>query len=28
MDAHGDSQHAVIDESSKEVLERLLKEPY
>ena len=28
MDAHGQSQHAVIDESSKEVLERLLKEPY
>lgn len=28
MDAHGNSQHAVIDESSKEVLERLLKEPY
>lgn len=28
MDAHGDSQHAVIDANSKEVLERLLKEPY
>jgi fumarate hydratase class I len=28
MDAHGDSQHAVVDESSKQVLERLLKEPY
>ncbi len=28
MDAHGDSQHAVMDASSKEVLERLLKEPY
>ncbi len=28
MDAHGDSQHAVIDENSKEVLDRLLKEPY
>jgi tartrate/fumarate subfamily iron-sulfur-dependent hydro-lyase beta chain len=28
MDAHGGSQHAVINESSKEVLERLLKEPY
>ena len=28
MDAHGQSQHAVIDESSKEALERLLKEPY
>jgi fumarate hydratase subunit beta len=28
MDAHGDSQHAVVDGSSKEVLERLLKEPY
>ena len=28
MDAHGGSQHAVVDGSSKEVLERLLKEPY
>ena len=28
MDAHGQSQHAVVDEGSKEVLERLLKEPY
>jgi fumarate hydratase subunit beta len=28
MDAHGNSQHAVVDASSKEVLERLLKEPY
>src|SRR3990172_12983919 len=28
MDAHGGSQHAVIEESSKELLERLLKEPY
>jgi len=28
MDAHGGSQHAAVDESSKEVLERLLKEPY
>lgn len=28
MDAHGDSQHAVVDGNSKEVLERLLKEPY
>jgi fumarate hydratase subunit beta len=28
MDAHGGSQHVVVDESSKEVLERLLKEPY
>ncbi len=28
MDAHGDSQHAVVDTSSKEVLERLLKELY
>lgn len=28
MDAHGDSQHAVIDASSQDVLERLLKEPY
>jgi fumarate hydratase class I len=28
MDAHGDSQHAVVDGSSKEVLEKLLSEPY
>lgn len=28
MDAHGDSQHAVIDASSQEVLDKLLKEPY
>ena len=28
MDAHGGSQHADIAKSSKEVLERLLKEPY
>ena len=28
MDAHGNSQHAVVDQSSKEVLERLLSEPY
>ena len=28
MDAHGQSQHAVVDEGSKAVLERLLKEPY
>ena len=28
MDAHGDSQHAVIDASSQDVLDRLLKEPY
>jgi fumarate hydratase class I len=28
MDAHGGSQHAVVDDSSKEVLDRLLKEPY
>ncbi len=28
MDAHGGSQHAVVDESSKKVLERLLSEPY
>ncbi len=28
MDSHGGSQHAVVDESSKEVLDRLLKEPY
>ena len=28
MDSHGGSLHADIDKSSKEVLERLLKEPY
>jgi len=28
MDAHGDSQHAVIDASSQEKLDKLLKEPY
>lgn len=28
MDAHGGSQHAVIDSSSQEVLDKLLKEPY
>ena len=28
MDAHGDSQHAVVDASSQEVLDQLLKEPY
>ncbi|MEW5938044.1 MAG: FumA C-terminus/TtdB family hydratase beta subunit [Chloroflexota bacterium] len=28
MDSHGGSQHAVVEESSKEVLERLLQEPY
>jgi len=28
MDAHGGSQHVVIETASKEVLERLLKEPY
>ena len=28
MDAHGDSQHAVVDASSQEVLDKLLKEPY
>lgn len=28
MDAHGDSQHAVVDASSQEALDRLLKEPY
>ena len=28
MDAHGDSQHAVVSASSQEVLDRLLKEPY
>ncbi|MBI5935334.1 MAG: fumarate hydratase C-terminal domain-containing protein [Chloroflexi bacterium] len=28
MDAHGGSQHAVIDSSSQEVLDKLLREPY
>ena len=28
MDSHGGSQHAVIDASSQEVLDKLLKEPY
>jgi fumarate hydratase class I len=28
MDAHGDSQHAVVDAGSQKVLDRLLKEPY
>ena len=28
MDAHGGSQHAVIDESSKKVLDELLAKPY
>ena len=28
MDAHGGSQHAVVDDSSKKVLEKLLNEPY
>jgi len=28
MDAHGGSQHAVVDESSKKVLEKLLSEAY
>ena len=28
MDSHGNSQHAVIDGSSKEVLDRLLAKPY
>ncbi|MFN8412798.1 MAG: FumA C-terminus/TtdB family hydratase beta subunit [Anaerolineales bacterium] len=28
MDSHGGSQHAVIDDSSKKVLDGLLKEPY
>ena len=28
MDANGDSQHAVVDASSQEVLDQLLKEPY
>jgi fumarate hydratase class I len=28
MDAHGQSQHAVVDDSSKKVLEELLAKPY
>lgn len=28
MDSHGGSQHAVVDESSKKVLEELLAKPY
>ena len=28
MDAHGGSQHAVVDASSQEALDKLLKEPY
>ena len=28
MDAHGQSQHAVIDESSKKILDELLAKPY
>ncbi len=28
MDAHGSSQHAVVDESSKKVLDELLAKPY
>jgi fumarate hydratase class I len=28
MDSHGGSQHAAIQDKSKEVLERLLQEPY
>jgi len=28
MDAHGNSQHAVVDESSKKVLDELLAKPY
>jgi hypothetical protein len=28
MDAHGGSQHAVIDESSRKVLDDLLAKPY
>jgi fumarate hydratase class I len=28
MDAHGGSQHAAVDASSQEVLDKLLKEPY
>jgi fumarate hydratase class I len=28
MDSHGGSQHAVIDESSKKVLDTLLDKPY
>jgi fumarate hydratase class I len=28
MDSHGGSQHAVVDEASKKVLDRLLEKPY
>lgn len=28
MDAHGNSQHALVDDSSKQVLESLLSKPY
>jgi hypothetical protein len=28
MDSHGGSQHAVIDDSSKKVLDELLAKPY
>lgn len=28
MDSHGDSQHAVIDDASKKVLDELLEKPY
>jgi len=28
MDSHGGSQHAVIDDSSKKVLDELLERPY
>jgi tartrate dehydratase beta subunit/fumarate hydratase class I family protein len=28
MDSHGDSQHAVIDDASKKVLDDLLERPY
>ncbi len=28
MDSHGDSQHAVVEEASKKVLEELLAKPY
>jgi fumarate hydratase class I len=28
MDSHGGSQHAVVDESSKKVLDELLAKPY
>jgi fumarate hydratase class I len=28
MDSHGGSQHAVIDDASKKVLDTLLEKPY